>query len=213
MKSKLIYYLIILGLSVNSYVSAQNYAAALKISTLGMSVEGIRSLGDHFNTRVGLSFFNFKFNGTGDNEEWKYSAKVKLLSVSALADWHPFRGSFRFTGGALFNLNKSEATLYPIKTYKIGGTLYTPLLLGNASATVTLNKVAPYLGIGFGRPTSGNCFAFSMDLGVIYQGSPKVDLTAQGLLEPSAEQGPLIEDNIKWFKFYPVISVGSTYTF
>lgn len=213
MKFKLISPLLFLALMSANHLSAQNYAVALKISTLGINCEGIRSFGSSFNARIGFSIFNYQYNGVEGEEDYKYDADLRLLSFSALADWYPFKSSIHLTGGALINLNEGDLTLYPIKTYKIGGTLYTPQLLGNVSAKVKLNRVAPYLGIGFGMPTSGNHFTFSMDVGVIYQGAPKVDLTAKGLLEPSAEQGPLIEDNIKWFKFYPVISLGISYKF
>ena len=214
MKFKLISLLFVLALMSSGHLSAQNYAVALKISTMGISCEGIRSFGSSFNSRVGFSIFNCQFdNGAGEEEDFKYDAKLKLLSFSALVDWYPFKNSLHLTSGALINLNEGDLTLFPNESYKIGGTLYTPQLMGTVSAKVKLNKVAPYLGIGLGRPTSGHHFTFAIDLGVIYQGSPKVDLSADGLLEPSTEQGPLIEDNIKWLKFYPVISLGISYKF
>jgi hypothetical protein len=214
MKSKQFFFVLFCFLNpIHNYLVAQNYAIALKLSSLGITCEGIRSFGTTFNARIGFSMFTYQYHSGESEKDWRYDADLSLLSLSALIDWYPFQSIIHLTGGAIINLNESDITIYPIKTYRIGGTIYTPELLGNVSANVQVNKVAPYMGVGLGRPAAANNFSFSIDLGVIYQGAPKVDMTAKGLLEPSAEQGPLIEDNLNWFKFYPVISLGIAYKF
>ncbi|MBT4485577.1 MAG: hypothetical protein HOC71_18065, partial [Candidatus Latescibacteria bacterium] len=52
---------------------------------------------------------------------------------------------------------------------------------------------------------------FTFDVGALYHGAPKVSLKTDGLLEPSAKQAPIVEENISWFQFYPVISIGYIY--
>jgi len=52
-----------------------------------------------------------------------------------------------------------------------------------------------------------------MDLMAVYQGVPKAKLTVQEPLESSAEQESLIENNIEWFRFYPVISLVNSFKF
>lgn len=194
-------------------VSAQKYAVSLKASTIGVSLEGVRSFGDQLNARAGLSYFTFNTSGGGGGDDYTYDGKLKLLTFSALADWFPFEYNFRITGGIFINLNKGDLTLTPATTHSLGGTVYTPEMLGSLSATVDVNKISPYLGLGYGNRLLTEGLGFTLDVGAIYQGAPKVDLTAKGLLEPSAEQGPLIEDNIKWFKFYPVLAIGLIYNF
>ncbi len=193
---------------------SQNYAASVRVSTTGINLEGIRSFGNEFNARLGLAFFSYNYDGGGGTEDYSYSANLKLLSFSVLGDWFPFQNALRITGGLFVNLNKGDMKLTPAKTYTVGGSQYTPEKLGNLSALVDFNKVAPYLGIGIGNPTAGSSgLGFSLDIGTFYQGSPNVDLSADGLLTPSAEQGPVIEDNLSWFKFYPVVSLGISYKF
>jgi len=85
-------------------------------------------------------------------------------------------------------------------------------MLGNLSADVRFNKITPYIGFGFGN-ADGPGSGFSFNAGAIYHGPPGVKLSADGLLEPSTEQAPIIEDNINWFRFYPVISLGYIYKF
>jgi len=104
----------------------------------------------------------------------------------------------------------------PTKSYTVGGDIYTPDLLGTMSADISFNKVAPYIGIGFGDPTAGSKgLGFTFDIGTVFQGAPKAKLSATGLIEPSAspEQQEKLESNLSWFKFYPVVSFGLTYKF
>lgn len=194
-------------------VFAQNYAVSLKASTVGVSLEGVRSFGSQFNARAGLSYFSVKMNGGGGSENYSYDAKLKLLTISALADWFPFDFNMHVTGGAFINLNKGDITLWPTTSHQLGGTIYTPEMMGTLAANVEVDKISPYLGIGFGSRILSEGLEFSLDVGALYQGAPRVDLTANGLLEPSAEQGSIVEHNVKWFKFYPIVAIGIIYKF
>lgn len=195
----------------------QDYAAAIKVNTLGISAEGVRSFGPNFNARLGIAFFSYSADGGGGTgDDYKYAGTLDLFSISALADYFPWERGFRISAGFLINLNKASAEMTPTKTYTVGGDLYTPDKLGIMNADVDFNKVAPYIGIGFGNPTAGDKgLGFTFDIGTIYQGSPNVDLSATGLIAPSAspEQEATIEDNLSWFKWYPVVSFGLTYKF
>ncbi|MCX6150898.1 MAG: hypothetical protein NTX22_10265 [Ignavibacteriales bacterium] len=217
MKTRLILFAVFLMLISNSNSFSQNYAVALKVSSIGVTAEGIRSFGENINARVGVSIFPLKINGGGGTtEDYKYTANVNLFVISALADWFPFNNFLRVTGGIMINLNKIKATATPTKTYVVGADYYTPEKLGNLEVNIKMNKVAPYLGIGIGNPTAlASGFGFSFEIGAFYQGSPTVDLAASGLLEPSAapDQEKLVEDNLSWFKLYPVVSLGITYKF
>lgn len=200
-----------------SFIHTQDFAAALKLSTTGISAEAIRSFGPKFNARLGFSFFSYSIKGVGaDKDDFSYDAKLGLFSISALADYFPFERGLKLTAGLFINLNKFEANMKPAKSYTVGGDIYTPDLLGTMNANISFNKIAPYIGIGFGNPTAGSRgLGFSFDIGTIYQGAPKAKLSATGLIEPSAspEQQEKFENNLSWFKWYPVLSFGITYKF
>jgi hypothetical protein len=197
-------------------LSAQDWALALKVSTLGGNAEIYRSFGDQFNVHLGANYFTLE-QDLEENADYSATASAGLMSFSALGDYFPFQSStFRITFGAYFNLNEIDAVLTPVESYEVGGDVYTPEDLGTLDANIKFNPVAPYIGLGFGNPTGGDSgFGFSFDIGSMYQGGSIVDLTAQGLLEPSAapDQEALIEDNLSWFKWYPVVSLGITYKF
>lgn len=205
-------------LLLSASLRAQDYAASVKLSTLGVHIEAYRSFGSSLNARLGYSFINYNYHGSEKaTEDYKIDANLKLASASILGDYFPFQStSLRLTAGMIVNLNKPVVTAIPTKVITIGGDVYNAANLGNIGIDLSFNKVAPYIGIGIGNPTAGDRgFGFVMDIGTYYQGAPKVAMSATGLLEPSAspEQEAVVEHNLNWFKFYPVLSLGLSYKF
>ncbi len=205
---------IVFALFVAVPAMAQDYAVSAKVGTMGANLEAIRSFSSSFNVRLGVADLSYNANNVASNDQLTMNGDLKLLSLTALADWFPFQGSFRLSGGLIVNLNKISMTMIPVKTYNSGNIIYTPDILGQINADVTFNKAAPYLGIGFGNPTAGSSgFGFTFDLGTYYQQSPLVSMSATNLLQPMESQSGQLQDNLKWFKFYPVLSFGIRYKF
>jgi hypothetical protein len=198
-------------------IFSQDFAVGVKLSTLGGGIEAVRSFSPNINARLGFSLFSLSFDGgVSSEDDYKFNAKLGLLTIAALADYFPFERGLRITGGLIVNLNNFKADIKPNKSYSVGGDVYSPDLLGTMSADISFNKVAPYIGIGFGNPTAGSKgLGFSFDIGTIYQGAPKAKLSASGLIEPSAspDQQEKLESNLSWFKWYPVLSFGLMYKF
>jgi len=202
-----------------SLVYAQNISMALKAGTLGVGLEAEKTFSDSFGGRVGINYFTYDYDGTKDDID--YNLDLNLLSVSALLDWHPFQGSFRISGGALYNGNDIDMDAKTAATYQIGDTTYTSANIGNLTGNVDFNDIAPYLGIGwdttFGKSKK---FGFLFELGAIYQGTPKVDLSISGPLSGNqalqndlqAEEDSLQED-LDNFEYYPVLAVGFNYRY
>ena len=216
MREKLLLVILFVLLLFSSQVFAQGFAIGAKVSTLGISFELDKSITNNLNVKAGGAFFSYSQDGGGGTDDYTYNAKLDLSSFFLLADWFPFGNSIRLTGGALINLNEANIALTPTDSYKVGGDTYTPKDLGVLSAKIDFNKVSPYIGLGLGNPTSGSSgLKFTFDIGTIYQGAPTVDLSATGLIEPSAapDQEAQLEDNLNWFKWYPVVSFGLMYKF
>jgi hypothetical protein len=188
---------------------AQNYAVALKPGTSGIGIEAIRSFGQLYNVRFGYSYFNYDYRYE-DSDDYIMDSTVFISSVSAIFDWFPFERVFHISAGIFVNMNDVDAVLSPKESHDVGGRIYTPEMLGSLTANIDFNKAAPYFGIGFGNGY-GKKSGFTFDVGALYHGAPKVSLKTDGLLEPSAKQAPIVEENISWFQFYPVISIGYIY--
>jgi len=197
---------------------ADGVAIGLKAGTLGAGVELTTNvIPMMLNARIQANGFNY--NTTVTNTSVHYDAKLKLLSVGALADFYPLAGKFRLTAGVYYNGNKLTLTGVPnAASYVINGTTYTAAQAGTVTGTMDFNKLAPYAGIGWGDAvSSGSPFGFNIDLGVLYQGKPKTTVTATGaaagLATDIAAEKTKLDNNVKKYKFYPVASVGISYHF
>ena len=100
----------------------------------------------------------------------------------------------------------------------IGDTNYDSTQISNLDVTVDFNDIAPYVGIGFGNAVKSAGFNFVADLGVIFQGTPKSEISVTGTAANAAaadiakEQADL-DDALGSFKVYPVLAVGLSYRF
>lgn len=198
---------------------ADGFAIGAKASTLGAGVEVTTNVVPLLaNLRIQGNGFNY--NTTINNTNVAYDAKLKLRSVGAIADIYPFLvGKFRVSIGAYYNDNSLSLTGVPTGgTYTFNGVTYTAAQAGTVTGTMTFNKFAPYLGIGWGDSvSSGSPLGFNFDLGVLYQGKPKTTLTATGntpgLASNVAAEQAKLDNNVKKYKFYPVVAVGVTWKF
>ena len=209
----------------SSSVSAEgNYESGVKMGviagTTGFGIEVAKPLSENW---------NFRFHGTGGDldksfikSDIQYDADLKLTNIGALVDWYAGGSIFRVTGGGFYTKNKFNVTASLVSNENaIGNNTYTSIEAGSLIGSIeTGNEIAPYFGIGFGkRADSDDRLGVSIDLGVMYTGSPKVSLTADGLLaSESTFMSDLDEEerNISssnYFKVYPVTSIGITYKF
>jgi hypothetical protein len=205
------------------------YALAGKVSTLGLGIEGIGAISPNFNGRVGVNYFDFGIDT--EQSDIDYDADLQLVSIAALIDWFPSsRSGFHVTGGFLYNDNRVDATAQSTATLEVGGIEVPVSAIGQLEGELTFpNTIAPYVGIGYGNPVrQGRRFGFSINLGVVFAGSPNVDLNATGtvaeallgapvvgpLLEDAIEEEEDdIEDELSGLGVYPVLSFGVTYQF
>lgn len=157
-----------------------HFAAAARASTLGAGVEVIYGLNDHFNLRGQMNFISL--DRDLDEDGVNYKGKLDFQTFGVLADYHPFAGSFRISGGLFQNGNEigltaSCPTGCDVGDLTITSTGGTPAHLDGG---VDFNSTAPYLGLGWGNAMAGGAWHFGFDIGVLFQGSPKVTLAASG---------------------------------
>lgn len=184
------------------------------VGTLGAGFDLAYGVSDNFVTRIGVNKLTVSDDFTESDIE--YSADLELESVHALADWHVLGGGFRITGGVVFNNNALSGNANIEPGDEIGGQQVTQG--GELDLDVTFDDVAPYIGVGWGNRVRGwSKLAFSVDVGIMGQGSPDVDLDDNNTTDASdadlRREERNLEDDLEDFDLYPVISASLVYRF
>jgi hypothetical protein len=195
-------------------VSDVNWGASLNLSTNGIGLEVSRSINNKFTARLGCNYlpisiknYQIDFSGTKLNA----NGDVKLGSISAYLDWHPFKNNFKVTGGVAYMLTSLNVTAFLKDSIRQGDLKIGPDQVGKISLDINPNSIAPYLGIGYGRNIPKSKFGVSIDLGVFYIGSPKVTFVTTRLLEPSTPQGQVLSNNLSDYQWLPKLSFSFNY--
>lgn len=223
--------------------STKTVSIGPKFSTLGAGFEVSKQINSYFKARSSMQGFwfnktfnsNIKFNKKvlilgGNTVQFTFDGKLKLLNLGFLADFHPFQNGFGISTGLFYNENKvkfhamikDETIQIPVKGIL---TTYNREWIGDAKADITTNKISPYLGVryetGFNSAAS---WSFNCELGVLYQGSPRVKLTypeTGTVVDWPVVQDQLKEEVKKLYKtkymklarFYPIVGIGVSYKF
>ena len=219
MKKRILLLVTVVLLAFSTSAYAQSFSVAGKVSTLGLGGEGEYSITESLGIRGGFNYYTYSFNATESGIDYTFDFTLK--SVPILLDWHPFKGSFRLTGGAMYNGNSFESNANYGVDIVIGGITYSAADVGVLTADIDFNAFVPYVGIGWDTTFGDDSgFGFSCDLGVLFQGAPQVDFTTTGLL--AADSGFLadlaaeeeeLQDSMDSFTIFPVVSVGISYRF
>lgn len=203
---------------------SNDFSVTGKIGTLGLGAELDIALTDSLGARIGLNSYSYQYYANSSTVN--YDFHLKLQTVSALADWYPFAdNSFRTSIGAMYNNNKVSLNGQPIGgTYTINGNTYSSADVGSLQGEMSFNKVAPYIGIGWGKPSpTGRGWGMTTDFGVLFQGTPKTSLAATcgsaiagttnctQLQSDTAAENTKLQSALSNFKWWPVASIGISY--
>ena len=227
--------ILLAGFCLPAGASFPDVAAGARLSTLGFGAEVTIGLVEQINVRVPFNFINYSDDLEEDGID--YEADLRWRSFGVLVDYHPFKGGFHVSGGLLSNGNKIDILATGDQNFEIGDREYRsdpndPLSL---TGKLDFNSVAPYLGIGWGNPILGNSnLYFKFELGVMFQGKPKVALRGDGsavdsndnsfdvngdTLEAQVFRAELederrtLEDDISEFTLWPVLGISLGWRF
>lgn len=182
----------------------------LSVSTLGIGPElDARLDALPFGLRVGGNFFSLTRNVSSNDIE--YHGKADLQSGAFTADWYPFWGGFRLSGGIRLNGNKATVTALPDQsgTITINHVAYSTAG-SSIGGQITFRDVAPYAGLGYSGTLLGG-LTLGFDLGAMFQGTPRVSLNGQGPVTQLpgfaanlAQETQSLQGKVKDFSVYPV---------
>jgi hypothetical protein len=201
--------------------AAEGIALTGKVGTLGLGAELTTRLTDTTQLRFGINGYNVDSSRTEDGVD--YDATFRLRSAGLIGDMFPIQDSvFRISLGLYYNDNRLDMTAKPNSTgsYDLGNGTYPAATIGTLKGQLTFNKTSPYIGVGWGAPFAkpGN-WSFSLDVGALYQGSPKLKLESAACSANAACAADMAreqenaESDMRSYRWYPVISAGAVYRF
>jgi len=192
------------------------FAVIVSAGTAGGGLGIGYTVNRHLAARLGANLFNYSGSlvegKDTDDIQIGLNYGLKLRSANLLLDLYPFkRAGFRLTGGAFYNLNEITFFGKPTKDVKLNDVTFTVDEVGTLDGKAEFKRIAPYVGLGWGNPYTRHRLKFMVDVGFFYQQSPLITLKTTGLLEPSSDQGAVIQENLKPVKYYPILSLGLAY--
>lgn len=212
--------------SAAAYSAHAEAAVGLKASTLGAGIDLAAAIptSQPGTLDVRLNGNYFSYSSTKSYSSNRYDGDLKLNSVGVLLDWYPFHGSFKISGGGYYTGTKLDVTGQPTEgSFTFNGQQYSSAEVGSLTGKAKFqHETAPYVGIGWGNPFAGsNHWSVFVDLGVIFTGSPKLELSSTGgtlsnnaTLQQNLEQErKKAEDDVSNISVYPVVSLGVAYRF
>jgi len=211
---------LLLALAAAAFASpaSAQFGFALRASTLGIGGDVSYPVSPKFNVRLGGSYIGYSQSKVIDQDDIsvQYNADGHAASGQLMADFFPMGNMLRLTGGLVLNLTEANAKVFSVKPYTINAgqpdeKTFSAERMGTLSAKVGYkNPVAPYLGFGFGNPTRGG-FGFELEVGAMYAGQPKIEMSGTGLIGPTAAQAPELEKGLESFRIYPMLSLGLSF--
>jgi hypothetical protein len=206
-----------------SSAAAEGFAIGVTGGTPGLGPEIVKSLGPKVNLRLGANLFG-DYSYSSEKSGVPYDLELELRSGLGVLDFHPTGGGFHLSAGALYNKSTVDGIAQPSGTYTVGGVSYTGAEVGTLRLSARFErKLVPYVGLGFGNAVGdGKRLRLSLDVGVAFQGAPRVDLTTTGPISSDAEfqvdlarEKAELEDELRdpRYKYYPVVALGLAYRF
>jgi len=209
-------------LNVDESINKRVYNSGLKLGTLGLGVDVSTPINDKLSARFNLNGATYSDTQEKDNNE--FEGTLDLLTTGVLLDYYPFENNFRLSTGVYYNGNGFDGTIKSTKETKIeiGDKEYSLDELGSLDTKLVFDKIAPYVGLGWGNDAHDKGWGFTFDLGVMYHGEGKGTLTPKNissfvdkdvLNENIKKEEQDINDDLSDFNFYPVVALGVNYSF
>lgn len=202
------------------------YDWGVHFGSQGFGLNIAHAFGQQFGLRLSGSYAPYGFSEARSWASTNYNLDVDMRfgNIQLQGEFKPFRlgenGKNAFwhklaitAGGAYFMRQEGRATATPTNPYQYGDIAIQPENMGTVNVKSTWNEWAPYAGLGLRNMRLGGQLGLNLDLGTYYLSSPKVSMTADKLLASNTSNAPTIENNLKNYRWLPVLQLGLAYQF
>jgi len=195
-----------------------NFGVGVKAGTLGLGVEGTWRPLPYLDLRFGANRYDYSDTGTQANI--LYDSELNLDNYYLTGNFRFPLSPFRVTAGVYSNGNEINMVSADNGAIIIvGGDPYPAAAVGTVTSRAYFSDTSPYFGVGYDFSLFGKV-GMNLDFGVLWQGSPNIDIGVDGILaddptfQASLEAERLeLEDDISDYKAWPVVSLGFVVNF
>jgi hypothetical protein len=210
----------------------RSYAIGFRASTLGAGIEIATPLAGRINLRS--SFNLFAFNDPYSMDGVNYDARLHLQSSQTTLDW--FVGRFHISPGFLYVKNSMSAPVFvgPGQTFVLGTQTFLNSVddpVTGSSSVIFPRTFAPLLRVGYGNllPRSGEHLSLPIEVGVAYTGAAQINVALNGTacvtdgcvnFSQNADAQKflkqeinILNEDLKHYPVFPIVSVGLAYRF
>jgi hypothetical protein len=174
---------------------------------------------EYLNLNTGITTFGVHFDTW--NGAQKFHDKLNLSGVPIYFSVFPFGSNFHLDAGIVINDNRYSMAAIPgpSDNYVLNGHSYPAALLGPLHSESHFNRVAPYIGIGWGDPFIGSNWTFTANAGVLLEGGPGIRIYAPNIdflhfVQADIREAERTYDHdIHIMSTLPVLNFGLTYRF
>lgn len=188
--------------SISLHGGSQGFGIAARYSFLPMLAARLGGSFGSVNISRGIEFDNLSTDNT---------LKAELSNLHLWAEYSPLSWLRINAGAGYFFKLKAEAVSTPNESITQEGITIEPEEMGTLTTTVTYKKFAPYFGLGLGRGLPKHRFNLNFDLGTYYLSSPHVTMTGTEYLEDNSHNGPILERNMKDYRWLPVLQLNLSF--
>ena len=211
-----------------------SFGVGFKVDTLGGGIEFATPLSRSFNLRTGGNFLRFGYGLNLDGVN--YASKLHFQSERASIDWFPFHGGLHLSPGVLYFKNSVSSILSapPGQQFQLGDSTFMNSIDDPVTGTASIGyagRFAPTFTVGFGNilPRKHKHFTIPIEVGAGYMGAARMNIklagtacTSQGCFnmatDPSSQasinqEAALINEQLKKYQVYPIVSMGFAYKF
>ncbi|HRN47874.1 MAG TPA: hypothetical protein PKW69_07545, partial [Niabella sp.] len=106
---------------------------------------------------------------------------------------------------------KGAATGVPAKDYQMGDLTINKEDIGSINATAKYKPLAPYAGLALRQMKIQSKLSLNLDMGSHYLSAPEVTLVGDKLLSGNEANQAILENNLKGYRWLPVLQLGLSY--
>lgn len=141
---------------------------------------------------------NYLHNMVIDGVDLENDISVTTGFVGLFADFHSPKATIvNFTIGVVYDLTTINL---------VQNATANSLEVGTLTLEATINKINPYFGVLLGNTVPKKKVGVAFEIGTYYVGSPEITWEGSGIVGATADQGDIIQENVKDYSWMPVLS-------